>query len=153
MDTQKSSDIKGPLLPDLEFRCAHCLEKLQPIDGRTMKEVKINDEMLKAVPELCYLGDMLSAGGGCKLAVVTLSKCSWKKFCQLLPLPIKCNLPVLTGGSIYSTGVRSVMLHAAEAWAMTVATLNRLQRNDGSVKFGVHFLSRMKAVPKRTKCI
>ena len=26
--------------------------------------------------------------------------------------------------------VRSVMLHAAETWAMTVATLNRLRRND-----------------------
>ena len=114
-----------------------------------MKEVKINDEMLKAVPELCYLWNMLSVGGGCELAVVSLCKCSWGRFCQLLPLPINRNLLVLIGGSIYSTGVRSV--HAAETWAMTVATLNSLQHNDGSLKFGVHFLSRLKDVPKRTK--
>ena len=31
---------------------------------------------------------------------------------------------------MYSTCVRSVMLHAAETWAITVATLNSLRRND-----------------------
>ena len=31
---------------------------------------------------------------------------------------------------VYSTCVRSVMLHAAETWTMTVDTLNRLRRND-----------------------
>ena len=33
-----------------------------------MKEVKVDDEKLETVPEFCYLGDMLSAGGGCELA-------------------------------------------------------------------------------------
>ena len=61
-----------------------------------MKEVKINDGMHKAVQEFFYLGDMLSAGDGCGLAVVTRCKCSWEKFCQLLPLPINRNLLVLT---------------------------------------------------------
>ena len=41
-----------------------------------------------------------------------------------------CNLPLLTRGRVYSTCVRSVLLHATETWAMTVSTLNRLQRND-----------------------
>ena len=64
---KKCSVIKGPLRPDPEFRCARCLEKTRPFDGRTMWEVKINDEMLKAVPEFCYLGDMLSARDGCDI--------------------------------------------------------------------------------------
>ena len=34
---------------------------------------------------------------------------------------------------MYSTGVGSVMLHAAETWAMTVAMLSSLRRYDGSV--------------------
>ena len=46
----------------------------RPIDGRIMKE--INDKMLKAAPELCYQGEMLSVGGGCKLAVITRCQCS-----------------------------------------------------------------------------
>ena len=45
-----------------------------------MKEVKVDDEKLKAVPEFCYLGDMISAGGGSKLAAITRCKCVWGKF-------------------------------------------------------------------------
>ena len=127
---KKCSGIKGPLRPDPDFMCARCLGKARPIDGRTVKEVKVDDEKLEAVPEFCYLGDMLSAGGGCELAAVTRCKCAWGKFPQLLPLLTNCNVPLVTRGRVYSTCVRSVMLHAAETLAMTVATLNRLRRND-----------------------
>ena len=84
---KKCSGIKGPLRPDPDFRCARCLGKARPIDGRTVKEVKVDDEKLEAVPEFCYLGDMLSAGGGCELAAVTRCKCAWGKFRQLPPPP------------------------------------------------------------------
>ena len=56
-------------VPDPVFRCVRCLAKAQPIDRRTMKEVKINDEMLKAVPELCYL--LVVGMHGFELGVVT----------------------------------------------------------------------------------
>ena len=82
------------------------------------------------VPEFCYLGDMLSAGGGCELAAITCCKCAWGKFRQLLPLLTNRHLPLLTRGKVYSSCVRSVMLHAAETWAMKVDTLNRLRRID-----------------------
>ena len=51
-----------------------CLGTARPIDGRTVKEVKVDDEKLEAVPEFCYLGDMLSAGGGCELAAMCLGQ-------------------------------------------------------------------------------
>ena len=57
-------------------------------------------------------------------------KCAWGKFRQLLPLLTNRHLPFLTRGKVYSSCVRSVMLHAAETWAMKVDTLNRLRRND-----------------------
>ena len=78
--------------------------------------------------QICYLGD--SAGSGCELAAVTRCKCAWGKFRQLLPLLTNRNVPLDTRGRVYSKCVRSVMLHAAETWAMTAATLNRLRRND-----------------------
>ena len=53
------SGIKGPLRSDPDFRCTRCLRTAWPIDGRTVKEVKVDDEKLEAVPEFCYLGDML----------------------------------------------------------------------------------------------
>ena len=50
-----------------------------------MKEVQVDDETVEAVPEFCYLGDMLSAGGSCELAAVTRCKSAWGKFRQLPP--------------------------------------------------------------------
>ena len=52
------------------------------------------------------------------------------KILPLLPLLTNHHLPLLTRGKVYSSCVRSVMLHAAETWAMKVDTLNRLRRND-----------------------
>ena len=52
----------------------------------TVRVVKVEKEQLEAVSEFCYLGDMLSAGGGCELAAVTPCKCDTGKFCYL-PLP------------------------------------------------------------------
>ena len=127
---KKCSGIKGPLRPDPDFRCARCLGKARPVDGRTVKEVKVHDEKLEAVPEFYFLEDMLSAGDGCELAAVIHCKCAWGKLCQLLPLLTNHNLPLVTRARAYSTCVRSVMLHVAETWAMTVATLNRMWQND-----------------------
>ena len=36
-----------------------------PVDGRQSLEVEVGNEKLEVVPEFCYLGDMLSVGGGC----------------------------------------------------------------------------------------
>ena len=96
---KKCSGIKGPLHPDPDFRCTRCLGKALTIDGRTVKELKkVDDEKQEAGQEFCYLGDMLSAGGGCELAAVTSCKCAWNKFCQLLPFLTNFNLPLVTRG-------------------------------------------------------
>ena len=60
---KKCSGVKSPLTSDLNFRCARCLGTVRPVDGRLVKEVMIGDEKLEVVPEFCYLGDILSAGG------------------------------------------------------------------------------------------
>ena len=83
---------------------------------KKVSEVEVGNKKLEVVPEFCYLGDMLSAGGGCELAAITRCKCAWGKFRQLLPLLTNRHLPLLTRGKVYSSCVRSVMLHAAETW-------------------------------------
>ena len=139
---KKCSGIKGPLRPDPEFRCARCLGTARAIDEREVSEVEVGNEKLEVVPEFCYLGDMLSAGGGCELAAITRCKCAWGKFRQLLPLLTNRHLPLLTRGKVYSSCVRSVMLHAAETWAMKVDTLNRLRRNYRSM---IHWICNVRA--------
>ena len=121
---KKCSGIKGRIT-ESEFICARCLGTARAIDGRQSLEVEVGNEKLEVVPEFCYLGDMLSAGGGCELAAITSCKCAWGKFLQLLPLLTNHQVPLLTRGKVFSSCVRSVMLHAAETWAM-----NRLRRND-----------------------
>ena len=85
---------------------------------------------------------MLSAGGGCQLAAITRCKCARGKFRQLLPLLTSRHLPLLTRGKVYSSCVRSVMLHAAETWTMKVDTLNRFRRNDSAK---IHWICNVRA--------
>ena len=70
---KKCSGIKGRLQPDSEFS----LGTARAIDERQSLEVEVGNEKLEVVPEFCYLGDMLSAGGGCELAAIRHCKCAW----------------------------------------------------------------------------
>ncbi|RUS72954.1 hypothetical protein EGW08_019284 [Elysia chlorotica] len=93
-------------------------------------EVQVGSDKLDVVASFCYLGDMLSAAGGCDLATTTRVKTAWKKFKELLPVLLSRHLSYKTRGHVYSTCVRSAMLHASETWPLTKPNLQRLQRND-----------------------
>ena len=53
-----------------------------------------------------------------------------KKFKELLPVLSSRHLSFKTRGHVYSSCVRSAMLHASETWPLTKQNLQRLQRND-----------------------
>ena len=53
------------------------------IDSRPQNEVQVGLDKLEVVVSFCYLGDMLSAGGGCEITVTTCVKTAWKKFREL----------------------------------------------------------------------
>ena len=73
---------------------------------------------------------MLSAAGGCELSTTTRVKTAWKKFKELKPVFSSCHLSFKTLCRVYSTCVRSPMLHASETWPVTKPCLQHLQRND-----------------------
>ena len=87
-------------------------------------------DKLEVVASFCYLGDMLSAADGCELSTTTRVKTAWKKLKELLPVLSSCHLSFKTRGHVYSSCVRSAMLHASETWPLTKPNLQRLQRND-----------------------
>ena len=93
-------------------------------------EVQVGPDKLEVVASFCYLGDMLSAAGGCELSTTTRVKTAWKKFKDLLPVLSSCRLSFKPHGHVYSSCVRSAMLHASETWPLTKPNLQRLQRND-----------------------
>ena len=118
------------LKKDPDYRCTWCQGTAHPMDGRPQKEVQVRPDKLEVVASFCYLGDMLSAAGGCEISTTTRVKITWKKFKDLLPVLSSCHLSFKTCGHVYSSCVRSTMLHASETWPFTKPNLERLQRND-----------------------
>ena len=112
------------------LKCARCQGTARPLDGRPQKEVQVGPDKLEVVASFCYLGDMLSAAGGYELSITTRVKTVWKKFKELLPVLSSRHLSFKTRGHVYSSCVRSTMLHASETWPLTKPNLQRLQRND-----------------------
>ena len=51
--------------------CARCMGNTLHIDGRPQSEPQVGPDKLEVVASFCYLGDILSVGGGCKLAVIS----------------------------------------------------------------------------------
>ena len=98
-----------------------------PIDGGPQNEVQVGPDKLEVVASFYYLGDMLSAGEGCEIAVTTHVKTAWKKSRELLPVLTSLHLSYKTRGQVYSSCVRSAMLNASETWSLTKTNL---QRND-----------------------
>ena len=76
------------IIPDPDFRCKRCLGLARPIEGRPYTEVEIGEDTLEVVDSFCYLGDMLSAGGGCELSSTVRVKTAWGKFRERVLYPL-----------------------------------------------------------------
>ena len=124
---KKCSELKC-LTKDPDYRCTWCQETTCTLDGRPQREVQGPDK-LEVVASICYLGDMLSAAGGCELST---TKCE-NRLEEVQGAATSSLFPpssFKTRGRIYSSCVRSVMLHASETWPLTKPNLQCLQRND-----------------------
>ena len=116
---KKCSELKR-LTKDPDYRCIRGQGMACPLDGRPHREVQIGPD------KLCFLGDMLSATGGCELSTTTCVKTAWKKFKELLPVLSSLH----PSFNVYSFCVWSALLHASETWPLTKLNLQHLQRNN-----------------------
>ena len=125
---KKCSGVIGSLKSNPDNRCSRCKGTARPIDGRPHNEwLLMQDKKLDVVDSFCYLGDTISAGGGCDLSVITRIRSAWGKFRELLPIVSSHALSYITRGQIYSTYIRTVLLYASECWAPNVNDLLKLQ--------------------------
>ena len=69
---------------------------------------------LEVVDKFCYLGDMLSVHGDANAAVEARIRIGWNKFRQLAPLLTNKDISLIRRGRLYSSCVRSSMLHGSE---------------------------------------
>ena len=127
------SGIKGRLKPDPEFTCSRCLGLARPINVQLIKNISIGEDTLDVESSFCYLGDMVSQGGGCLDGITTRIRCAWGKFRELLPLFTSSYIPLKKKGEMFCIYIRNVLLHASECWAPTASDLSRIQRCDRSM--------------------
>ena len=113
--------------------CPRCRGQTRPIDGRTVTQVDVDRTLLDVEASFCNLGDMLSAGGGCSLAIITRCCTAWGKFQKLLPNLTFKDISLTVRGKVCDACVHSALLHRRETWAPTAPDLQRLRRNDRSM--------------------
>jgi len=90
------------------FICSGCLNPVTSA-GRTSVDIGASAR-LELVDKFCYLGDMLSVDGDADAAV----EAGWNKFRQLVPLLTNKDMSLIMRGRLYSSWVRSSMLHRSE---------------------------------------
>ena len=111
---KRCSSLKGCLVQDTQYACRRCLGSTRPIDGRPTTLVDSDSSPLEVIPTFPYLGDTLNAGGGCDSAIAGRCCAAWGKFRKLLPLLTSRHISPKSRGQVYSSCVRSAMLHSSE---------------------------------------
>ena len=102
---------------------------LNPITsaGRTSVDIWASAK-LELVDKFCYLGDMLSVDGDADAAVEARIRIGWNKFRLLVPLLTNKDMSLIMRGRLYSSCVRSSMLHGSETWPVWKENVVALQR-------------------------
>ena len=129
---KRCSRIKGKIETNIDFQCPKCCDLVKK-NSKDSKHDKRNLGLrngveFECVDRFCYLGDMVSAGGGADLASRTRVRCAWNKFRELGPVLTERGASLKLKGKIFTACVQSVMVYGSETWPMRVEDIQRLQR-------------------------
>ena len=127
---KKCSGVRGKLGAVEDYKCRICTGEVTHLDKQPTESLTIENDNLDVVDKFCYLGDMISAGGGAEESILTRIRCGWKKFRELLPVLTSKGFSLLSKGSFYQACIRSVIIYAGETWAVREEDLSKLERND-----------------------
>ena len=95
-----------------DFTCRKCEGN---IGEAVEQEEKLCDEV-ETVSEFTYLGDRVSAGGGCEAAVTARTRCGWVKFRECGELLYDMRFPPKLIGAVYESYIRPAILYGSKAW-------------------------------------
>jgi len=121
---RKCSGIKGSMYKVMRsFICRGCSN---PVSVSTDIGASAN---LEVEDKFCYLGDMSIVDGDADAAVEARIWIGWNKFRQLVvPLLTNRDISLIRRGRLYSSCVRSSMLHRSETWPVRKENEVALQR-------------------------
>lgn len=124
----RCSGVRGRLRDDGNYVCVVC--RGEHVERERRERVELAGESFSCVEEFCYLGDMISAGGGAEASSVARIRSGWRKFRELLPLLTTRGLSFRVKGRLYAACVRSVMLYGSETWAVKEEDVRRLKSTE-----------------------
>ena len=93
------------------------------------QEEKLCDEV-ETVKEFIYLGDRVSAGGGCETAVTARTRCGWVTFRECGELLYGRRFPLRLKGAVYTSYIRLAILYGSEAWCLRESKMGILWQKD-----------------------
>ena len=132
---------KGSLVNELRLslgsNAVDALELLGVYTYRLMRGYMQMTGTLESVDTFCYLGDTISAGGGCESAAITRARTAWGKYRDLQPIFSSKTVALRTKGRVYNTCIHSAMLYSSETWAPRKTEVDRLQQNERSMLRGM----------------
>ena len=97
---------------------------------------------------------MLSVDGDADAAVEAKIRIGWNKFRQLVPLVTNKDVSLIMRGRLYSSCVRSSMLHGSETWPVrkeNVVALQRAEMRMVSCVCGVKLKDRLPSLELRER--
>ena len=81
--------------------------------------IRLEAVTIEEVKSFCYFGDVLQSEGGVERAVRARVSQAWMKWREISALLCNRNVPIRRRSIVYQACIRSVMLYAAETWALT----------------------------------
>jgi hypothetical protein len=126
---KRCSGVAGKLR-DVDFQCSQCTRGPESKAQDKQEIVLGTGGTLEIVDRFCYLGDMISEGGGAEEASRARVQCAWAKFRELMPILTARGASLKLKGRIYKACVQSVMIYGTETWAMKVDDMGRLGRTE-----------------------
>jgi len=106
-----------------------CIRCVNPVTGTgcTSRDIDVN-ENLELMDKFCYLGDTLRVDGDADAAVETRIRIGWNKFKQLVSLLTNKDMSLIVREKLYSSCMRSSVLHGSETWPVRKENEVALQR-------------------------
>ena len=129
------SDFVGLIRRHLVLLVKFSLYSFMVMNAVFLRNLQGFQEILHAenVKEFTYLGDRVSAGGGCEATVTVRTRCWWVKFREYGELLYGRRFPLRLKGAVYKSYVRPAILYGSEAWCLKESEMGILQRTEISM--------------------
>ena len=96
------------------------------------QEEKLCDEV-ETVQEFTYLGDRVSACGGCGADVTAKTRCGLVQYMECCELLCGRRFSLMLKGAVYRSYVRLTKLYGSEAWCLIESKMRIVQRTKRSI--------------------